>query len=368
MSGGSGSLLGSDRISELLRRRGPRSDTAASRTAPDPAEADRIVQRTDDDAAQARLSAVRAGYLEDEFASQLVPNEHQMPARFPIINRGTYLRTTAIDRLVHAFLDQGSPASRKQIISLGAGSDTRFFRLASSGRAKNVLYHELDFPEVTRKKVHIIGNSPTLFESLDQVPNDLKVDREAGSIYSSTYNLHPLDLRTVKPQISSADGHDGRTVVGMMTNVDLTIETLIISECCLIYFTPEQADNVVKYFTFDLFPPETPLMFAIYEPIRGDDAFGKVMTQNLAARGIVLRTLEKYATLEAQKTRLRLLGLTTAQNAVDINEVLRDWIPDVEKARLSKLEMLDEVEEWELLASHYCIAWGCRGIEIDSAL
>jgi hypothetical protein len=29
-----------------------------------------------------------------------------------------------------------------------------------------------------------------------------------------------------------------------------------------------------------------------------------------------------------------------------------------ELRRIAKLEMLDEMEEWRLLASHYCIAWG----------
>jgi hypothetical protein len=29
--------------------------------------------------------------------------------------------------------------------------------------------------------------------------------------------------------------------------------------------------------------------------------------------------------------------------------------------RISKLEMLDEVEELELMLSHYCVAWGSMG-------
>lgn len=39
-----------------------------------------------------------------------------------------------------------------------------------------------------------------------------------------------------------------------------------------------------------------------------------------------------------------------------------------ELRRIAQLEMLDEMEEWRLLASHYCIAWGWqRGRESDSA-
>src|SRR5579859_924893 len=41
---------------------------------------------------------------------------------------GTYVRTRAIDRLIKSFLTS-SPEKLKQIVSLGAGTDTRFFNL-----------------------------------------------------------------------------------------------------------------------------------------------------------------------------------------------------------------------------------------------
>lgn len=36
------------------------------------------------------------------------------------------------------------------------------------------------------------------------------------------------------------------------------------------------------------------------------------------------------------------------------------WVEEAEKERVAGLEMLDELEEWVLLARHYCIAWGWR--------
>jgi hypothetical protein len=36
-------------------------------------------------------------------------------------------------------------------------------------------------------------------------------------------------------------------------------------------------------------------------------------------------------------------------------------IPPSEKTRINKIEMLDEVEEWEMLMSHYCVSMGIRG-------
>jgi len=49
-------------------------------------EKDRVVQQTDQDASQSRLSAVEAGYLEDPFARLFVTGEVQR--RYPLINRG----------------------------------------------------------------------------------------------------------------------------------------------------------------------------------------------------------------------------------------------------------------------------------------
>ncbi|KAK5673719.1 carboxy methyl transferase for protein phosphatase 2A [Elasticomyces elasticus] len=87
------------------------------------------------------------------------------------------------------------------------------------------------------------------------------------------------------------------------------------------------------------------------------------MVANLATRGIQLQTLNKYATLDAQRTRMRDQGLNTGQAAADIDFIWQRWVNEDEKERVAGLEMLDEMEEWRLLAGHYCIAWGWRGNE-----
>lgn len=51
--------------------------------------ADAIVQRTDDDAAGSRMSAVDSGYLEDPFARAFY--DGGVTRRFPIMNRGQEL-------------------------------------------------------------------------------------------------------------------------------------------------------------------------------------------------------------------------------------------------------------------------------------
>lgn len=91
------------------------------------------------------------------------------------------------------------------------------------------------------------------------------------------------------------------------------------------------------------------------------------MVSNLAARGIELRTLHKYESLEAQRERLKMYGFAGGQVVKDINAVW-DAVGGEERERVGRLEMVDEVEEWQLLAGHYCVAWGWRDGEEERVL
>jgi [phosphatase 2A protein]-leucine-carboxy methyltransferase len=91
---------------------------------------DASIRATDTDASYARVSAVRRQYLHDPFITALVPRAHLVPTRPPLINIGTYVRSEAIDELVLGWLKYaGADGKKAQIVSLGAGSDTRFWRL-----------------------------------------------------------------------------------------------------------------------------------------------------------------------------------------------------------------------------------------------
>ncbi|KAK1146565.1 hypothetical protein N8T08_002995 [Aspergillus melleus] len=351
---------------------------------------DRVVQGTDHDASVSRLSAVGLGYLDDPFARALTPPDLET-RRLPIINRGTYVRTAAIDQLVHRFLAQPSSPhrkSKKQIISLGAGSDTRAFRLLPSHPA--LIYHEIDFAVNTAAKIRSIRAAPQLQRALGIIgrsaPENTKVEISEGgdALHTETYHLHALDLRWLKPQAKSEQttttttttnllGKEDRGDNGiddprtLLRDVDPTIPTLLISECCLIYLTPREAADVVDFFTQTLFPAATgsqdgaaPLGLILYEPIRPHDAFGRTMVSNLATRGIQLQTLHQYATLESQRQRLRDQGFAHGQAAADVHFIWERWVDEMEKERVAGLEMLDEMEEWNLLAQHYCVAWGWR--------
>ncbi|KAL5691112.1 hypothetical protein EMGR_007253 [Emarellia grisea] len=329
---------------------------------------DRVVQGTDNDASVSRLSAVEIGYLEDPFAKVLTP-PGSGTRRLPIINRGTYVRTTAIDRLVARFLE-GPSQTKKQIISLGAGSDTRVFRLLSSrssASSSDLIYHEIDFSANTAAKIKFIRAAPLLQRTLGLgSAQNVAIPDSGDALHSPTYHLHPVDLRTLAASGSATTSRSPSSPNPAekdqppcpLQGVDPTLPTLLISECCLVYLSPREAADVVDYFTKTLFPASVPLGLIIYEPIRPDDAFGRTMVANLATRGIQLQTLHEYASLEAQRRRLREHGLHSGQAAADIDFIWERWVSEAEKERVARLEMLDEVEEWQLLARHYCVAWG----------
>lgn len=323
---------------------------------------DKVVQQTDQDASVSRLSAVEAGYLDDPFAKYFVSGEGQR--RLPIINRGTYVRTKAIDNLVDEFLSK-NPAQEKQIISLGAGSDTRFFRLMSRrpvphGRGilkrPNVIYHEIDFQANTVQKLHPIKK---LSELCGHIRSPVKFSHSTNhseihnddTLNADQYHIHPVDLRTLDPSRPAPRSFDF---------IDIALPTLIISECCLCYLPPAAADTVALYFTQHFFLNSTPVGLILYEPIHPNDPFGKTMVSNLAARGIVLQTLKKYGSLEAQAARMKSYGLEGSGGA-SVKGLWDQGVKEKEKERVAGLEMVDEVEEWELLAGHYCVAWGWRG-------
>ncbi|KAF2211299.1 hypothetical protein CERZMDRAFT_43794 [Cercospora zeae-maydis SCOH1-5] len=301
---------------------------------------DRVIQQTDGDASSSRMSAVSLGYLEDPYAKQLYQLGNEVPRRYPIINRGTYVRTKAIDRLVIRFLGK-DPNHRKQIISLGAGSDTRFFRLCAGKH--NVVYHELDFEENVNPKRNTIRNDSELAR--------MTLAHEQGS----AYHLHAIDLRVLTNKSPP-----------IIPGLEADLPTLILSECCLCYFPPDLAISVVQYFTMNI---KASCGMVLYEPIRPFDAFGRTMTTNLASRGIEMRTLKQYFSLDAQRQRLRIAGFESGQGARDVHQIWEqnEWTSETERQRIDKLEWLDEVEEWKLLASHYCVAWGWRGDDFTAA-
>jgi [phosphatase 2A protein]-leucine-carboxy methyltransferase len=308
---------------------------------------------------------VELGYLEDPFAEVFVTTPKPGNARrLPIINRGTYTRTAALDKIIEAFLFPGehNPGSSvRQIISLGAGTDTRAFRLFSRPDVHNLNYHEIDFQQVSSKK---LGTVQTTIKIRDVLP-EVKVDEFLDSGISvwtahdsgnNQLHGHGVDLRRLAQSAGKAESAE----ISELRAVNTDVPTLLLSECCLCYLEAEEAAGVIQWFTERI--PN--LAIVIYEPTRSDDPFGRQMVSNLAARNIRMPSLDHLKEPADQEQRLRTAGLQRVRQKT-VDHVWEEWISEEEKERVDSLEGLDEVEEWKLLAGHYVIAWGSKGAGFD---
>ncbi|CAG8490604.1 19164_t:CDS:2, partial [Racocetra persica] len=298
---------------------------------------DNAIRGTNEDAVTSKLSAVNAGYIQDEYVRYFLKRPVK---RSPLINRGSYVRNKGLDTLVIKFLEIED--GKKQIVSLGAGFDTRYFNLKSSLR-KFYKYFEIDFPEITAKKVAIIRKNKELSEIIG---DDARTGKGGLELYASDYCLLSGDLRDFVEDLVPRLESNG---------FDRSLSTLFLSECVMIYMDPTNSNKIVEWIGENL----NTTMFIVYEQILPNDAFGSVMLQNLKHRNIELRGIHAYPDLKSQKDRYLSRGWTHAE-AVDMNEIYDFYIDPKEHIRISKLEMLDELEEWHLLASHYCIAWAYK--------
>lgn len=95
-------------------------------------------------------------------------------------------------------------------------------------------------------------------------------------------------------------------------------------------------------------------LWVSYDMITPGDAFGRVMCRNLQSAGHNVPGFTDYPSLEAQKQRFIDAGAAHAVSCTMLHAyhllVSRD-----EQQRLHRLEMMDEIEEWELINSHYAV-------------
>ena len=250
-----------------------------------PLSDDAAVRATDSDALVSRHYAHSLGYLDDPAASHfLSPSQRRAhEQRPPLINIGTHARTWAIDALVDQFLDAHDDTC--QVLSLGAGTDSRFWRLkkerqhqasnAAPPRWPCANWVEVDFPEQTAPKARAIATKPDLKSWLG---SSVRIERGGLGLSAEDYTLLPGDLRHLD-QLS-----DSLLVGGTSTTkppLDRTLPTLLLLECVLVYLEPEITSSLLTWFC-ETFHQVRGSAIVGYDPFRLQDQFGTVMKRNLA--------------------------------------------------------------------------------------
>ncbi|KAF4800865.1 Leucine carboxyl methyltransferase 1 [Turdus rufiventris] len=350
-----------------------------------PDEADEAVRGTCEDASVCKRFAVSVGYWKDPYIQYFVRQAKERKA--PEINRGKleqewghlscpdktsalgvregreryYARVHGVSYLIKAFLEKTE--CNCQIINLGAGMDTLFWRL----KDENLLprkYFEVDFPMIVARKIHNIKSKPPLSKPImESHSGDSLLIGQLGSgqsrartelvarsasdshsLDSSRYSIVGADLRC------SADLEEKLRKHGL----DGHLPTLLVAECVLVYMTPQQSANLLRW-AASTFPVA---MVINYEQVNMGDRFGQIMIENLQRRQCNLAGVELCSSLESQRERLLASGWEHAR-AIDMMKVY-SLLPQADVKRIEALEFLDEKELFEQLMQHYCICWASK--------
>lgn len=325
-------------------------------------QSDAAVIATNDDAFMCKYSAVMCGYYADEFIQAIVDAvDSPIPAaacrRPPLINRGTFVRTHVVQRLVETFLAEFAAQDTVQVVSLGAGYDTLPFRLFDSEPTCSLSYVELDLAPVTRSKAQLVqsvGRVSSLFETVESVEEGLGVIAtvKSESERSSTYSLYPCDLRDLAALSTAFNA----------CRIDFSAPTLFLTECVLMYLKPTHSDSLLRFVTTKF---KGPRCFVNYEPIKPHDAFGRQMVSNIGRRGSVLLGIDEYPNELSQKKRFQQCGWPSV-DAVDMLQTFNSLFSFEQKLALNCCERLDEIEEWNLIMAHYVVVFARSSVDVCS--
>ena len=81
----------------------------------------------------------------------------------------------------------------------------------------------------------------------------------------------------------------------------LEAPTLVFAECVLVYLDPQYSDALLREVAGS--DPNVGVLY--YDVITPGDAFGREMIENLSSRGITLRGVHQYPSLQSHEHRLQ---------------------------------------------------------------
>jgi len=323
--------------------------------------------------------------------------------------------------------DTNCARTKRQVVVLGAGRDTSYLRyldgkliscgekahVGSSGRntmgpkpqqegKEMVRWFEVDFPRVIHQKMELLKTCPRVI--IDDLQQDATgkmshamhirlrsegITSSSGSARSTTrrkklvgiteedMDVDLLDGQMVPPKLSSKRrgailpyhlvGFDLRLpplhlfeILQSEHGFDPNVPTIFLLECVLMYM-PES--SVVSLFHGISSACGSNAIVAIFDPILGDDGFGRIMEQHLTRAGVVAPPtvdsndplcLTAHRTIDSHLNSLISCGFNTAIGCDMLDAYDTAVIGDVQRARANSVELLDEIEEWSLIMRHYC--------------
>lgn len=314
--------------------------------------ADERVRYTAKESLSSKYSAYCLRYFADPLVSymQMRINRGNPPTkRAPMINRGYYSRVVSVERALSRFLKVFKDQQR-QLLFLGCGYDT--LGLKTLSEYSKVSCFEVDFSDVIGQKSHAISSERRL---LHCVSKDTVVSSTAEFLIAEgLYKIGELTLL-------ASDLRDVDSVTNMLiaNGFDPTLPTFILTECVLVYLSKDAATSLCNKLGSIL----TQAVWITYDMVTPEDAFGKTMVKNLKSASFDVPGIIDYPTLVSQEQRFLQCGWNDARSITMLN-YYNSYIDEADKKRLSKLEILDEFEEWNLLMSHYSLTIATKALSI----
>ena len=273
---------------------------------------DHGVSCTARDAAVCKQSMQTLGYAPiDSILQTLLGTKPKR--RLPLIHRGYWLRTMAIESCLSSLQ---YPIMSYQILSIGAGLDTRLFTPPWS------LAHllvEVDAEDVVAAKQKAL----------------------AGHLLPSQYHLCAVDLG------NPIALQEALRSVGW----DPERPTIILAECVLAYLPPSALHPLLSM----LSAWHTDAVMISFDPLRLNDVYGKTLLEYFRVKGCSLRDPSVHLDIHHRQQLWMTAGWTQGVTT-DLNDIYQKWMSETARCALLELEPFDEGEEWYLYNAHYALS------------
>ena len=309
---------------------------------------DTCVENTNSESLLSKLSVIESGYRVDPFLRIFRTNDRgevKRATRSSAINRGYLARLMALECSLEKYLlIYSSIGITHQVLSLGSGYDSLYFRLRNQGiiKPEYCSYYEVDFPIVPHTKWRFIYNN-NILKSFFKLSTSYYND-ECFSLDQGVFNMigcNMTDTTTLERRLES---------VGF----NWKLPTIVFCECSLTYVEVSQSISITWWLTSKI--PH--MIFIDYEQIQPFDSFGQIMTSHFQKRNSALKCVEYYPSIYDHLRRFKSLGWKTC-NILDIETVFKENCGIDELRRRQKFnEQFDEPEEFKSKCLHYILCIG----------
>jgi O-methyltransferase involved in polyketide biosynthesis len=366
------------------------------------------LEETAVDACSRKRHAVSRGYFADPYLKYFTRDSTYINS--PLMNRGYWLRVRAVESAINRFVALLPGDAKFQVVSLGAGFDSLFFRWAGLATAADpeaaaVPPTSTDTQATTHEAVEFaLSDHSTAgaalrsgrlhrFVEVDQVEvmvGKARVVRQHQDL-SALATMHtgrayttPL-VDVTEPSTADVLRYVGGNLVdaqalsaGLFAHepphmgpgpheitildkgakgplLDASLPTIIIAECVLVYMDAKDSYNLLESITNMLSGPVAVLS---YDAIQPTTPFGKQMVDSLAERGLQLRGINDLPTTNAHQQRYEQLGYQSVKSWS--MKTLWTHVPVGVQKRINHIEMQDDYDEWCLVQEHYSMTWALR--------